>query len=419
MERKTETKILLSDNVLELKKHVAVIHSSNKLTLLQRKIANALLFNAYKDLQVKDEHVIHISRLCEIIGYASNDHKTIKTALVNLISTVLEWNLVDGERLSKEVEWNASSIIAGASIHGAICTYSYSPQMKRLLYRPNVYGRLDMYVQARFQSTYGLALYENCNRFQDIGQTPWFTLLNFRKLMGVEEGKYKIFRDFKTRVLDKAIEEVNKYSPLEITAQLRKQNRQVVSVQFLIKKAKSVAINNDNVIEIAAANLRNILRKTFGFSMKQVDDAMVKYEEQYIQEKINLVQSSSSYKNAKVKNVAKYLLSALRDDYQPNKSSAPTTVVQNNFSHNIEMQTKFRRFQEAQLFKLFTQLPKKNKATTIKKFEKFLMGMYQQLYSREGLKNILIQEQLCIFLKKSNSPLLRQLMGFEEWVRMQ
>ena len=35
---------------LELKKHVAVIHSSNKLTLLQRKIANALLFNAYEEL---------------------------------------------------------------------------------------------------------------------------------------------------------------------------------------------------------------------------------------------------------------------------------------------------------------------------------------------------------------------------------
>lgn len=46
----------------ELKKHVAIIHSSNKISLLQRKISNALLFNAYDDLLTKDEHEIHVTR---------------------------------------------------------------------------------------------------------------------------------------------------------------------------------------------------------------------------------------------------------------------------------------------------------------------------------------------------------------------
>src|SRR5690349_13402545 len=94
---------------LELKKHVAAIHSSNKLSLLQRKIANALLFNAYEELLDKDEHQIHIPTLCNLIGYDSNDHKTIKKALVNLLATVIEWNLVDGNKLDKEGVWNASS----------------------------------------------------------------------------------------------------------------------------------------------------------------------------------------------------------------------------------------------------------------------------------------------------------------------
>ena len=79
-----------SIKVLELKKHVAIIHSNNKLTLLQRKIANALLFNAYKDLLDKDEHIIHIVKLCELIGYVSNDHKTIKKALINPVTYILQ-----------------------------------------------------------------------------------------------------------------------------------------------------------------------------------------------------------------------------------------------------------------------------------------------------------------------------------------
>src|SRR6187401_1529078 len=108
MERKTKKAVSQANKMLELKKHVATIHSSNKLSLLQRKIANALLFNAYDDLLNKEEHVIHIMTLCNLIGYDSNDHKTIKKALVNLLATVIEWNLVDGNKLNVDGVWNAS-----------------------------------------------------------------------------------------------------------------------------------------------------------------------------------------------------------------------------------------------------------------------------------------------------------------------
>ena len=83
---------------LELKKHVGLIHSVNKLSLLERKIANALLFNAYEMLLTKTEHQIHISDLANLIGYDSNDHKVLKKSLMSLISTVMEWNILDKDR---------------------------------------------------------------------------------------------------------------------------------------------------------------------------------------------------------------------------------------------------------------------------------------------------------------------------------
>ena len=39
----------VNHRTLELKKHVAVIHSNSKISLLQRKISNALLFHAYDE----------------------------------------------------------------------------------------------------------------------------------------------------------------------------------------------------------------------------------------------------------------------------------------------------------------------------------------------------------------------------------
>ena len=74
---------------IELKKHVSTIHCANALSLLQRKIANALLFHAYEDLLIHEEYRISIRELCELIGYDSHDYKSIKKALVDLLSTVI------------------------------------------------------------------------------------------------------------------------------------------------------------------------------------------------------------------------------------------------------------------------------------------------------------------------------------------
>ena len=49
----------------------------------------------------------------------------------------------------------------------------------------------------------------------------------FKKLMGVPAGKYDIFRDFKRRVLDKAIDEVNTYSDLVIESEFQREGRKL------------------------------------------------------------------------------------------------------------------------------------------------------------------------------------------------
>ncbi|MBA3662185.1 MAG: replication initiation protein [Gammaproteobacteria bacterium] len=401
---------------LELKKHVATIHSSNKLSLLQRKIANALLFNAYEDLLKKDEHIIHVATLCNLIGYDSNDHKTIKKALVNLLATVIEWNLVDGDRLDAQGVWNASSIIADASIDGPICAYSYSNKMKKLLHRPELYGRLNMLVQAKFKSSYGLALYENCIRYQGIEQTPWFDILKFRKLMGIEDGKYKIFRDFKHRVLEKAVEEVNKFSPLHVTPLFKKQGRQVVSIQFVIKPSAL------NAGESKPSNYRASLTetmKTFGLAHRQINEIFAQYEEKYVLEKILLIESSNSFISGKIGNLAKYLLSALKEDYKSNKGSkdVPQKIkLITSKPNHVEHMEAYRKYQNKEILKLFEAQTSSKKRLWLIEFEKHLgKSMYHDIYKRDGLKNILIQDQLCLFVRQKKPSFLKVVKTYEEF----
>jgi len=320
---KTET------NSRELKKHAAAIHCSNTLSLLQRKVTNALLFHAYKELMLKEEHEITVKQLCRLIGYSGNNHAAIKDALKGLISTVIEWNLIDDKTGNEN--WTASSILASVSLEGPLCYFAYSPRMKQLLHSPSMFGKIDLVIQSRFRSSYGLALYENCIRYRGLPHTKWFDMELFKKLMGVPAGKYDIFRDFKKRVLDKAIDEVNMYSDLIITSEFQKERRSVTKVRFTLKdRAKKTRLGQPSVqIKVGEATpteLQTILVEAFAFSLEQIEQLLTEYRPEFIHEKITFIRESKAFKERKIDNLAGYLLSALKNDYQTKKTKTSTIV---------------------------------------------------------------------------------------------
>lgn len=303
----------------ELKKHAATIHCSNSLSLLQRKISNALLYHAYQELTQKSEHEITIKQLCRLIGYQGNNHAVIRDALKELISTVIEWNVLDEETGLEN--WTASSIIASVSLEGPLCFYAYSPRMKQLLHSPSMFGKIDLVIQSRFRSSYGLALYENCTRYRGLPQTRWLEMDTFKKLMGVPPGKYDIFRDFKRRVLDKSIDEVNTYSDLIITPEFIREGRKVVRIRFKLKeRAKKSRLGNRPVKATLVTPLLDKLLHTFHFTIEQANQLLKEYDNQFVTEKIALIEDSKPFKEGKIQSLTAYLLSAIKNNYQVAKS---------------------------------------------------------------------------------------------------
>ena len=104
-----------SKNNQILKKHVAAIHIGAKLSLLQRKLVNALLYNAYDGLLTAQEHHISASVLCEMIGFDSKNIGYLKEALKGLMETVVEFDVLedDGQR-----SWEAMVLLPYARIKG-------------------------------------------------------------------------------------------------------------------------------------------------------------------------------------------------------------------------------------------------------------------------------------------------------------
>ena len=223
-----------------VKKHVAAIHVSGKLTLLQRKLSNVLLLNAYDTLITSTRHQIDARTLCLMIGYNSNDMDTLKQSLRGLAETVAEWDMLDEKG---QQEWGVSSLLSFARLKGGVCEYAYSPALAEKLHDPKVFALINLNIQRRFTSGHALALYENCYRFVRTGSTGWWPIDLFRRLMGVDgSAYYETFKHLNAKIIKPAVAEVNKTSNIVLTPEVRKAGRAVTDIRFLIGENPQLAI---------------------------------------------------------------------------------------------------------------------------------------------------------------------------------
>ena len=223
-----------------VKKHVAAIHVSGKLTLLQRKLSNVLLVNAYDTLTSQARHQIDARTLCLMIGYNSNDMETLKASLRGLAETVAEWDMLDEKG---QQEWGVSSLLSYAKLKGGVCEYAYSPALAEKLYDPKVFALINLNIQRRFSSGHALALYENCYRFVRTGSTGWWSLDLFRRLLGLDgSAYYETYKHLNAKVIKPAVAEVNKNSNIIIAPETRKTGRTITGIRFRIRENPQLAI---------------------------------------------------------------------------------------------------------------------------------------------------------------------------------
>ncbi|MEP0192002.1 MAG: replication initiation protein, partial [Erythrobacter sp.] len=132
-----------------VKKNVAAIHVSGKLTLLQRKLSNVLLLNAYDTLVTRNKHQIDARTLCMMVGYNSNDMDTLKQSLRSLAETTAEWDMLDA---NGRQEWGVSALLSYAKLSAGVCEYAYSPALAEKLHDPKVFALINLNIQRRFTS---------------------------------------------------------------------------------------------------------------------------------------------------------------------------------------------------------------------------------------------------------------------------
>lgn len=119
-------------------------------------------------------------------------------------------------------------------------------------------------------SAYSIRLYELLMRWKSTRETPAISLDSFREKLGVEPDKYTTMSNFKSRVLDVAVKQINKTTDISVSYEQHKTGRKItgVSFKFSYKKAQKPLNSKRCSKTIDFVDEQNLTDKQLGYYAK-------------------------------------------------------------------------------------------------------------------------------------------------------
>ena len=143
---------------------------------------------------------------------------------------------------------------------------------------------------ANLSSVYSVRLYELLIQWKTAVKTPVFELSLFRGQMGLNDDEYKDMSNFKKRVLDLAINEINEKTDLTVSYTQEKRGRTISGFKFTVRaKDKSKDVNNQrdpNTIDAFTGQTDTESKNIPSWQLKGLSDAQIKkigvYKQEFI-----------------------------------------------------------------------------------------------------------------------------------------
>ncbi|WP_157991389.1 replication initiation protein [Caldimonas tepidiphila] len=226
---------------------LAIVPQSKRITPLFRKSYNVMLYLAQEQGLEKDIFRAPLSNVIRGLDFDSNDTALVKKHLRAMASTTVEWQ---SPTTGEGSTWAVSGLIGHAEIkreRGQVwLEWSYSVKLKQELLQPSVFARLSIEIISQLRSHGGIALYEICSRYRDVGRTarqPWSW---WRPVLSgkpeTDKTRKQEYRFFKRDVLKLAIAEVNAITDITVELVEHKAGRFISELQFKVAKKAQAAL---------------------------------------------------------------------------------------------------------------------------------------------------------------------------------
>ncbi len=306
-----------------------LVEAKYRLSVEEQKIVKILVSQIQKDDEDFKNYEFRIKDLAELLDMGhSNTYGVLRGITKRLVSRVLEF--YDQEKK----EFIQASWLSGAKYKEGLGTVTlhFDPLLKPLLLQLQSYfTKYEIGQVLRFKGQYTIRFFEFRKSF--LGrqkQEIVFELSELREVLGLQKNEYKIFRDFKNRVLEPARVELLEKTGKSFTWEQIRQGRggKVTGIRFVFDgdgesesspEARAIPPSRDTKKREQETDHQNpagidrLIR--LGVSPQKAQELAGLYAEPYILEKIALVESHPEY----VKSVAGFVITALQEDWKDAK----------------------------------------------------------------------------------------------------
>ena len=204
------------------------ISGHHELTLNARRAITILWHNAHRQgVEAGKDYTIEID---DLKADRHKGYERVEEAITALMRAILTVKMPGGK--TTRVQFLGGNDLDAPDRPAGVLTYSFDKRLIDILKSSTIWGKITLPVLMAFTSKYAVSLYENVSQMTglELKQSQFFTLDEFRDMLGVQPGRYKTFGELNKHVLQPAVAEVNALAPFSISVLPVKQGKRVASV---------------------------------------------------------------------------------------------------------------------------------------------------------------------------------------------
>jgi len=238
---------------LWLTKDNNLIRMHGNMTPLSYKLTNYFLLKAMKEGRL-DNLQITASEMVNVLGIKDNNLMKVVDAESNkIMKTIIEVKKTDSL-----TEWEKITLIPHMKYEKGVAIAKINPDLV-----PYINGLTGNFTRTDYErlnscSSYpAMRLAEVCNSWANTG-FAYYTVEEWRALLGATGHSYNVMSQFRRRVLNPAVKEVNEHMGFFVTPMEVKSGRKTTHIKMFIEvKAKTNFEGKDEIPKIVADNTVN------------------------------------------------------------------------------------------------------------------------------------------------------------------
>ena len=228
-----------------------VIEASYQLSAVEQRIVLGAISRIPKNQPITDDELypVSVDELKQLGVHEKTAYRDLKEGINRLYERSINLSIDDKSikmRWVQEIQFLDSQSVIGIRFSKPIL-----PFISNLSREFTKYALSDI---AGINSGYGIRIYELLVQYRQIGKRE-ISVESLRTMLELGK-KYPLFADFKKRVIDTAIDQINEYSPLKVTYEQKKTGRKVTHIIFSFKeKSKSITHTSKDFYQLSDAQI--------------------------------------------------------------------------------------------------------------------------------------------------------------------